>query len=710
MTLCKRTLPLFLSAVVWSCVDVQPEPPGGTGTPQEAQVGAAESDSALVPVTSCDGLTQLLQERAIVAMRSELARVRATYLTRPPCGRVDAGVLRPSPRPPSAVSAGGSAGGTTTRAVDLSSPRPSPSAPGSAPGSVSGTNNQVVGVDEADMVKTHDGLLYVLSNGALHVIDAWPATAAHTLARVPLKGTPRQLLLEGGRALVYSAIGAAKRPCTYGYECDFTGDGSKTHVTVLDLRDPAAPRVVRELDLSGSLIAARRIGPTVHTVVSDLEQTLPLRYAPTLARACNQDVDPQLLDEAIAKLDADNVKIIRSADLAKLAPQVSDSVAQPAAARDCRGYHVPSAGTGASFTSVLSLDMTREAPPTRTTIVGRPGAVYVSEDGLYVAARADLVHSARETSVIHKFRVGSEPALTRYEASGVVAGHALNQFAMDEWQGHLRIATTSGRVPDPATHSTFSVLAQKARKLEVVGAVGQIAPTEDIRSVRFAGPRGYVVTFKKTDPLFVIDLADPRAPKVLGELKIPGFSTYMQPLDDDNLLTIGYDADDQGSFAYFQGILLQIFDVRDPTQPRLRHKHVIGTRGSSSEALTNHLAFNYFADRKLLGVPMTICDGGQAGSFGTRMTFSGLMLFDVDLTSGIAERGRVAHPPLTTGVYNDASCSNWWTDATSTVKRSVFMDDYVYSIAEDVVRVQALSALGQDVASVRLAPAGPALR
>jgi uncharacterized secreted protein with C-terminal beta-propeller domain len=220
--------------------------------------------------------------------------------------------------------------------------------------------------------------------------------------------------------------------------------------------------------------------------------------------------------------------------------------------------------------------------------------------------------------------------------------------------------------------------------------------------VRFEGDRGFVVTFKKTDPLFAFDLSNPKRPRLAGELKIPGFSTYMHLLDSTHLLTIGYDAADQGSFAFFTGVLLQIFDVHDLANPTLAHKTVIGTRGSSSEALTNHLAFNLWQDK--LAVPMTICEGGGTnGMYGTNMTFSGLIVYDVSTATGLTERGRVAHPGVN-GAYNNASCNNWWTNANSNVERSIFMDDFVYSIARDIMRVQDLDAMGMDVSSVSFLP------
>jgi hypothetical protein len=205
-----------------------------------------------------------------------------------------------------------------------------------------------------------------------------------------------------------------------------------------------------------------------------------------------------------------------------------------------------------------------------------------------------------------------------------------------------------------------------------------------------------VVTFKKTDPLFVLDLYDPGHPRILGELKIPGFSTYMHQMDRNHLLSIGYDAQDHGDFAYFDGILLQIFDVSDATNPRLLHRETIGTRGSSSEAATNHLAFNYFEELGLLALPMTICEGGGDGSFGDTLSFSGLLVYDVSVAGGFHRRGGVNH-----GTEGE-SCGRWWTDAGSQVQRSIFQGNSVFSIAMDRMKVQNMNAFGVDLADIRL--------
>ena len=596
------------------------------------------------------------------------------------------------------------------------------------------TNNQVTGVDEADFVKNDSRYVYAVLNGALRIVDAWPAEQAHEVSRTALEGVPKKLFVVQDRALVYvslpreaaSSAGdarslsqpsyASSSECTYGYDCQFGGDGTATALLVFDVSDRAAPKQIRRLDLSGSLLAARRIGNAVHTVVVTPEVVFPdLSFDEPSSWSCGSMPSAPQIRRHYDQLRARNEVIIETTPLDELVPSVRED-GHNYADDSCATVYRETQPSGSAFTTLVSLDMVDDGKPALATVISKPGAVYASAEALYMAvihedakpvsARSSGSSPTAQTpdlaSVVHKFRIGTDPTRSAYQASGTVKGHVLNQFSMDEHAGHLRVATSWGRVPSPDVHSTLSVLAQRAQRLEVVGEVDDIAPGEDIRSVRFEGDRGFVVTFKKTDPLYAFDLADPKAPRITGELKIPGFSTYMHMLDADHLLTIGYDAADQGNFAFFTGVLLQIFDVRDPQNPQLAHKTVIGTRGSSSEALTNHLAFTLFQGK--LALPMTICEGGGTnGTYGTQMTFSGLIVYDVSVQDGFLERGRVAHPAAS-GNYESAGCSNWWTRASSVVQRSIIMDEFVYSIAPNVMHIQDLNALGSDVASVAFAP------
>lgn len=565
--------------------------------------------------------------------------------------------------------------------------------------SASGTNNQVKGVDEADIVKTDGRFVYFAVNGALRIVEALKPRVVST---TPLGGVAKEMFVQGNRAVVYTSDRATRKRCTYGYDCQFAGDGSATKILVFDIANRARPRKLRQLELSGSLIAARRIDGAVHTVVADGDSPAP--SYPTWPEGLNTcGTRESVVRAKFAQLARDNEKRIR-ASRATLPTVSEDGKTQSL----CGNVMKTAIGDGRAFTTLVSFDLNDDrAAPTTSTVQTRPGAVFASAGALYMsvtsqrAGRGGRWYSfypgVDEVSQLHKFAIGAKPGATRYVGSGVVPGHVLGQFSMDEWHGYLRVATTRGKVPDPKVESVVSVLAEaEGGNLVRVGAVSKIAPGEDIRAVRFDDERAYVVTFKKTDPLFVLDLYDPAAPKILGELKIPGFSTYIHRIDPSHLLSIGFDADDHGSFAYFDGIILQLFDVKNPTEPKLLHKEKLGTRGSSSEAATDHLAFNYLHDRGLLAVPITLCDGGGDGRQGS-LIFSGLMVYDVSAKTGFKKRGGVDHGT------EGATCSAWWSNAQSTVKRSVFLDDLVYSVAMDRVKVQRMSRFGEDLADISFA-------
>lgn len=568
-------------------------------------------------------------------------------------------------------------------------------------GRYSGTNNQVATVDEADIVKTDGRYVYFAANGALRIVEAM---SPHIVSVTKLPGQTRELFIEGDRAVVYTSYGHVRAPCTYGYDCTFGGDGSTTRIAVLDIKDREHPKVKREIDLSGSLIAARRIGNTVHTVTADGDTPNPAYETwPADLEMCGT---PEATVRAkFEKMKAENERKIRAKTTA-FPTMTENGKSTPM----CSGLYQTAMRDGQAFTSVVSFDLTDDVtPPTSATMQSRPGAVFASQNALYLS----VVHqknaqtngrwysyyapSVNEVSEIHKFQIGESPKSTKYVGSGTVPGHVLNQFAMDEWYGYLRVATTKGRVPDPKVESAVSILAEtEGGALTRVGAVEKIAPGEDIRAVRFDDERGYVVTFKKTDPLFVIDTFEPSRPKILGELKIPGFSTYIHRIDPEHLMSIGFDANDHGDFAYFDGVILQMFDVKKPTEPKLIHKEKIGTRGSSSQAATDHLAFNYFASEGLLAIPMTICEGGSDGVHGHDLAFSGLLVYDVDTERGFTRLGGVDHGK------KGVDCNTWWSNANSAVKRSVFLDDLVYSIATDKVKVQKMSRFGVDVADLSM--------
>ncbi len=574
------------------------------------------------------------------------------------------------------------------------------------------TNTQVAGVDEADYVKNDGNTIYVLNGQSLVVLDAWPVEELNEIARVALPAEPRRMFLAEDRLIVYLRVGVetGEETCTYGYECRSSSETGGTLVHIYDVSQPALPVLLKEYQFSGSYLASRRIGDAVFSVVHD-------RDAAGLPGA-DLSVDaatPDSLEQQYRNKKAELGELVGSLSDEHFLPWVTErKPGSPEATNPaCDVALASSASRGSSFVSVVGFDLATLGATSSTLIASKPGFVYASPESLYLAVDGvdgqDDTFSSRwsyddvedDKTTIHKFALTGID--TSYHGSQAIPGHVLNQFSMDEHDDVLRVATSNGWVPSPGVSSNIVTLGERNDQFAVLGELRGLAPTEDIRSVRFDGERGFVVTFKKTDPLFVIGLSDPAEPTVLGELKIPGFSTYMHMLDESHLLAVGFDADDQGDFAFFDGIQVQIFDVSDLSDPKLQHKAVIGTRGSGSEALLDHLAFNYFPSRQVLALPATICAGGDNGEFGNEFEFAGLVVFDVSLESGINERGRL---PFATPADADAAapldCGRWWTDASSLVKRSIFMEDYAIALSDDWLKAAALDDLATVLRSVQL--------
>ncbi len=600
------------------------------------------------------------------------------------------------------------------------------------------TNTQEEGIDEADFIKNDGAYIYVVANNTFKIIDAWPPEEARVISKIEIEGTPTKLFVHNDHVLIYASTeyidinqsyydfsGYGGGECTYGYDCDFTGDNRKLHISVFDISDRTNPVLKREIRFSGSYINSRRIGSAVHTVVLAPGYTPPeLQYWPDIMERCwdwQGGNDPTLeeLVEAFEALKERNREIIDNSTAADWLPVIEDTlypdnstVVTANLLQDCSNIYEPGIEDRQSFLSVLSFDIDELDNASHSTILARPGAVYASGSALYIAARQiysygdqwyfDNSTQIPQATTVHKFNLYKEPAGTLYAASGIVKGRVLNQFSMDEYENYFRIATTTGHLPDENVHNTLVILRDNSGVLEAVGTVDNIAPTEDIRSVRFDDNRAFMVTFKKTDPLFTFDLSEPTSPQVEAELKIPGYSTYIHQMDENHLLTIGYDAEEAGDFAWFQGILLQMFNVSVMTDPQLMYREVLGSRGTSSEAATNHLAFNYFAPRDLLALPMTICESSEGGGdYADEISFSGLLVYRVTIERGFDELGGVEHvePGTETDYY---SCGSWWTQSSSIVKRSVFMDNYVYSVALDQIKIQNIYLLGVDVAVIDL--------
>lgn len=319
------------------------------------------------------------------------------------------------------------------------------------------------------------------------------------------------------------------------------------------------------------------------------------------------------------------------------------------------------------------------SPPSPSPTPNGVGIQSVHIQNAPTAALAGVETLVMNSTHLHEFDIATDPSDALYVASGTVPGSVGDQFAIDERNGIVRVSTSEQRsyfvsaasaaassAPDvsslPRSANHVFALANQAGKLETIGSVGDLAPGESIMSTRFVGDVGYVVTYLQKDPLFVIDLKIPSSPIIAGQITIPGFSSYMHPIDDTHLLTIGQDG----------GLALQIFDVTNPAAPLQTSKFVYTNGYGYSEAQSNHKAFTYFADRQLLAFPYT--------AYGSSSMKSTLELFKIDVTNGIQRLGAVDHTAFFGGdtTVNRGYCGGYFDPS---VRRGVFLDNVVYSIS-----------------------------
>jgi uncharacterized secreted protein with C-terminal beta-propeller domain len=361
---------------------------------------------------------------------------------------------------------------------------------------------------------------------------------------------------------------------------------------------------------------------------------------------------------------------------------------------------VPTVFSGEGLLSLATIDVA-SGTVSGSTIQGEWGNVYASTEALYIGSTnwsyywwwqgADERPPIKTS--IHKFAYDANGD-ARYTASGEVLGYAINQFAFDEHDGHLRVATTDGfgwwNNGETQTESRVTVLREDGARLEETGVVAGLGKGEQIFGVRFIGDRGYVVTFRQVDPLYVIDLADPAAPSVAGELKIPGFSSYIHPMAPGYLLTAGRDGDDEGRIG---GVKVEIFDVRDAANPRSVKTAVIGDGWNTwSDVQWDHKAFTYFGARNLLALPIsgwveTNDEQGWRGEYKSE-----LALFRVT-TEEIEVLPAISHMSFYDDLGGNATCRYYYGYWQASIFRGVFIEDYVYSLSGLGVQVHDTRAL-----------------
>jgi hypothetical protein len=589
---------------------------------------------------------------------------------------------------PLAAAPSGAAGSAGTVAPAATGGGPSGS-DATAP-AFSGTNDQEAGVDEPDLVKTDGHLLVTVrrGSGGIQVADTGASPRLRGFLSLSSLGAPTGLFLVGNRAVVLvdapespAPVESAPPPGSPSDVAPAQALTAITNVAVVDLGDPDHPVLARTFALQGSEVDARLVGGRVEVVVSSAPH-LPFVY-PATASATAQ-----------AHALAVNRAVVATSSVADWLPSVTSSATGTPAPPACTTTMHSDAATGVDTVSVVPIDPAAAQPGPAATVVGDGATVYAGPTSLYVAttnggtaggvpeprplpAHAVPMPAGGETAssamsppgptiassngssgggsgagsgggsgagpstVIHAFDL-SDPASPRYVGSGEVPGTLIGQYAMSEYQGDLRVATTvgtptpaplDGSAPATASDSRVTVLHAQDGALAPVGTVTGLGAGERIYAVRFVGPLGYVVTFRQTDPLYVLDLRDPAHPATAGQLALTGYSSFLQPVGGSLLLGVGQSVDQDLRTA---GLQLSLFDVTDPQHPSLVSKLVLPGATSSAEQDPHAL---------LAWVPagLAIMPVQQQGGVTPQGYFAGAVAFHVG-SGAITEAGRVSQP------------------------------------------------------------------
>ena len=606
-----------------------------------------------------------------------------------------------------------------------------------------------------------------LDGGRLHILAVPEVGQVEYLSNATVEGWPREMLFSGDRMAVYSDISVWDLQYAEGdhpllsylvrdsaeskydeYMGDYYYDWNEYRVhslsklTVFNLSDRSAPQVERELYMEGWYETAREVDGTVRMVSHGYLDIPGLVYWPELPDEywdiywededgfwndkALQTRAEQLWMTAINVTIAQNEAIIDATNLDELVPRVYEMAGESVTVHsftdttNCQDFVVAEDGTARGVTSIMTLDLAQSNLSFQADhVMSNWATIYASADMLVIAEMAndwwwfwdDETARYEEATNLHAFDI-SQPGETSYIGSGRVNGTILDQFSLSEYNGFLRVATTTGQwgrwwlpaeeqtgpenhvfVLEQLTHGGSST--NQSTELNVVGHVGGIAPGERIWSSRFVGDRGYLVTFRNIDPLWTLDLSDPTNPQVIGELEVPGVSTYIHPLDENHLLTIGIGGDKNGlNWGSTQLSLFDVTDFANPVRTSELELSPVSKEAKNewswahSEATYEHKAFQYWNGQ--LAIPLSTYRNTWNED---RQTYhyeyvSKLVLVDVSTTAGLTiyDGSSIDHSMFYNG--ND----EWYWDRPD-IRRTVFIDDYVYAISQQGVTVHRLDTM-----------------
>jgi len=582
----------------------------------------------------------------------------------------------------------------------------------SAPSEFSNTNVQVDGVDEADIIKTDGRYIYQVNRDNMYggtsrlvIVDAVPGSDMEIVSTIdfPSGFNPQDIYVADGKLVVVghdsTDFTILEDPVSFDRDSTLRtispdtdrseqrimpeseimimpepiGVGS-VRVHVYGLSNIEEPSLIRDTAVEGRAVSTRRIGDILY-VISSSPMIVPSAHRQEAEKWFGSSSD---LPEIIT-------------------PGIMDSATGEEPFRiDYADVQYARGEVGASYITVAGISISDPGEPASvTSVLGSAENVFSTENNMYVSFTQYSSLGANESTKIYRFALDNGEI--EHTGVGNVAGRLLNQFSMDEYEDNLRVVTTEGNWEQSENH--LFVLGDK---MQVIGSLKGFGSTESVFSARFIGDRAYVVTFRQTDPFFVIDVGDPTDPTILGELKIPGFSNYLHPYDENHVIGFGKDATESGSQ---RGMKMAMFDVTDVENPKEVAKEIIGDSGTHSPLLDNHRALLFDRERELLVFPVTVNNNSGQGfaapepftEFDGDMyygpEFQGAYVYKINSEIGFQLQGRLTHysaderPSEHMYGNRDGSAVN------KDVQRALYINETLYTVSQGMVMANELGSL-----------------
>ncbi|WP_313799279.1 beta-propeller domain-containing protein [Cytobacillus sp.] len=520
------------------------------------------------------------------------------------------------------------------------------------------TNVQVNGIDEADFVKTDGKHIYQLKDNKLQIIKAIPAEKMSLEKEIIYKQTfsPFQMYLQKDQLIVIGTSYEEQTRKNNPADMKIAPIYETTKVIIYDVKDKKNPVEIRQIEIEGTLVTSRLMDSKVYIIANKYPDYWLLHENPEI------DIRPRYSDSAShSKMQAVNYDKIQ--------------------------YFPDSKET--NFTNIAVIDLDNPSSKIAlTTYLGSGDQLYMSKNNLYLAVTNFMPmavegdYSFNPDTTVYKFTV--DGMKVDFHSSSEISGTILNQFSMDEYQGYFRIATTKGKVWDNSRPSANNLYILD-ENLKQVGQLEDLARGERIYSARFMNDRIFIVTFKETDPLFVIDGSNPKQPKVLGELKIPGFSNYLHPYDENHLIGFGHDTKvipGKGSggepLIYTNGVKLSLFDITNLSDPKEKFTEIIGGRGTYSQLNYDHKALLFDKKKNLFAFPITVYENGKATNemeWDSIFAFQGAYVYNIDLKKGFSLKAKITHQDPNS-IYEE------WENS---IQRALYIGETFYALSPNKI-------------------------